>query len=74
MKNRFVSIFQLSFSIPQKYCSRKQENQNLTEYGSDRRGTGKIGIDNKTYKMDHAEQFIEQMTEILAKPSDQQEK
>ena len=36
--------------------------------------TGKIGIDNKTYKMDHAEQFIEQMTEILATPSDQQEK
>ena len=36
--------------------------------------TGKIGIDNKTYKMNNAEQFIEQMTEILAEPSYKQEK
>lgn len=36
--------------------------------------TGKIGIDNKTYKMDNAEQFIEQMAEILEKPSYKQEK
>ena len=36
--------------------------------------TGEIGIDNKTYKMDNAEQFIEQMTEILEKPSYKQEK
>ena len=36
--------------------------------------TGKIGIDNKTYKMDNAEQFIEQMADILEKPSYKQEK
>ena len=48
MKNRFVLIFQLSFSIPQKYRGRKQEKQNLTESGSDHRGKGKIGIDKET--------------------------
>ena len=31
--------------------------------------TGEISIDNRTYKMDHAEQFIQQMTDILAKPA-----
>ena len=31
--------------------------------------TGEISIDNRTYKMDHAEQFIQQMTDILAQPA-----